>query len=67
MAELAERVVQGQHPGVTVLHAIISDLNETKIILRTHNAPYGDCLLLVEPYHCPLELDVGQQDKLNHL
>lgn len=48
MADLADRVVQGQHSGIAVLQAIVSDLNDTKIIFRSNNVPYGDCLLVVE-------------------
>lgn len=45
---LADCIVQGQHSGITVLEAIISDLNDTKIILISNNVPYGDCLLILE-------------------
>lgn len=52
LAGLADCVVQGQHSGITVLEAIVSDLNDTKIILISNNVPYGDCLLILE--HIPL-------------
>lgn len=47
LAGLADCVVQGQHSGITVLEAIVSDLNGTKIILISNNVPYGDCLLIL--------------------
>lgn len=54
LASLADCIVEGQHSGVTVLEAIVSDLNDTKIILISNNLPYGDCLLVLEHILLPL-------------
>lgn len=46
--DLADCIVQGQNFGITVLEAIISNLNDTKIIILSNNVPYGYCLLISE-------------------
>lgn len=46
--DLAGSIVQGQNFGIAVLEAIISNLNDTKIIILSNKVPYGYCLLISE-------------------